>query len=54
MSSKVYFSDFRCKGSDSRLAKLERLVKAAGIEQIDFQDKYVELLYTNANCSDIL
>ena len=41
MSSKVYFTDFRCKGSDSRLAKLERLIKAAGIDQIDFQDKYV-------------
>ena len=27
MSSKVYFTDFRCKGSDSRLAKLDHAVK---------------------------
>lgn len=41
MSSKVYFSDFQCKVGDSRLNKMERLIKKAGIDQIDFKDKYV-------------
>ena len=39
--SKVYFSDFRCKSGQSQLDKLERLITEAGIDKIDFTDKYV-------------
>ena len=41
MASKVYFSDFRCKPGQSRLEKLEKLIVKAGIDTIDFTDKYV-------------
>ncbi|MCF0174643.1 MAG: DUF362 domain-containing protein [Bacteroidales bacterium] len=39
--SKVYFTDLRTRPKFSLLAKLENLVKEAGIEKIDFKDKYV-------------
>ena len=39
--SKVYFTDFSTKGKESLLKKLERLIKKAGIEKIDFKDQYV-------------
>ena len=38
--SKVYFTDMRVKNGDNLPKKLARLIKAAGIGQIDFQDKY--------------
>lgn len=38
--SKVYFSDLRTD-EISTLDKLKRLMKASGLEQIDFQGKYV-------------
>ena len=38
--SKVYFSDLRCKVGTSLPQKLARLLKAAGFEKIDFQDKF--------------
>lgn len=41
MSSEVYFTDLHCTPGDSRLKKLERLILKAGIEEIDFKDKYV-------------
>ncbi|MBR6349310.1 MAG: DUF362 domain-containing protein [Lachnospiraceae bacterium] len=41
MSSKVCFTDFHCRPGESHLSKLERLVRKAGIENIDFQDKFV-------------
>ena len=39
--SKVYFTDMRAKAGRSLLYKLEMLVRKAGIEQIDFKDKFV-------------
>jgi uncharacterized Fe-S center protein len=41
--SKVYFTDFRTNGSESMPDKLERLVKEAGIGQIDFAEKFVAI-----------
>ncbi|GHU55426.1 4Fe-4S ferredoxin [Clostridia bacterium] len=42
-TSKVYFADMRCKVGDSLLDKLDRLIQKAGIEQIDFKQKYVAI-----------
>jgi uncharacterized Fe-S center protein len=42
-TSKVYFTDMRCKVGDSLLEKLDRLILQAGIEQIDFERKYVAI-----------
>lgn len=42
-TSKVYFTDLRAKSGDNLLNKLQRLIKTAGIEEIDFQDKYVAI-----------
>ena len=41
--SKVYFTDFRAKPGNNLLQKLERLIKRAGIENIDFKNKYVAI-----------
>ena len=42
--SKVFFTDMRVNSAaDSLPAKLGRLVKAAGIENIDFKDKFVAI-----------
>ena len=41
--SKVYFTDFRAKPGLNLLQKLEKLVKKAGIENIDFKNKYVAI-----------
>ena len=35
--SKVYFTDFHATFDENLLQKLERLVKTAGIENIDFK-----------------
>ncbi|HEY1406775.1 MAG TPA: DUF362 domain-containing protein, partial [Spirochaetota bacterium] len=43
MASKVYFTDLRTKPGRNMLDKLEILVKRAGIETIDFKDKYVAI-----------
>lgn len=40
MASKVYFTDMRTHNKESLPEKLQRLAKAAGIEGIDFKDKY--------------
>lgn len=42
-TSKVYFTDLRAKSGDNLLNKLQRLIKTAGIGEIDFQDKYVAI-----------
>ncbi|GHV33824.1 4Fe-4S ferredoxin [Synergistales bacterium] len=42
-SSTVYFTDMRCKVGTSLLAKLDKLILAAGIGKIDFKDKYVAI-----------
>ena len=41
--SKVYFTDFRARPGYNLLQKLEKLVKKAGIENIDFENKYVAI-----------
>ncbi len=41
--SKVYFTDMRCKNGVNLQMKLEKLMKKAGIENIDFKDKYVAI-----------
>lgn len=38
--SKVYFTSFQTSFTENLLQKLERLVKTAGIEKIDFKDHY--------------
>lgn len=41
MGSQVCFADMHAKAGDSILAKFERLIENAGIDQIDFKDKFV-------------
>lgn len=41
--SKVYFCDLRAKPGTSLQMKLEKLIRAAGIEQIDFEKKMVAI-----------
>lgn len=43
MASQVYFTNLRAGTSGNLLQKLERLVKRAGIEKIDFKDKFVAI-----------
>jgi uncharacterized Fe-S center protein len=43
MASKVYFTDMRCKVGEGLLIKLDRLIRKAGIEQIDFKQKYAAI-----------
>ena len=42
-ASKVYFTDMRCKVGTSLLDKLDKLIRAAGIETIDFEHKFVAI-----------
>ena len=39
-NSKVYYTSLRARPGLNLLQKLERLIKKAGIEQIDFKDKF--------------
>lgn len=41
--SKVYFTNFRAKPGNNLLQKLEKLIKNAGIEQIDLNKKFVAI-----------
>ena len=41
--SKVYFTNMRTKHGDNLLNKLERLIRVAGISNIDFQDKFAAI-----------
>ncbi len=41
--SKVYFTDFKTKSGMNLLDKLEKLVKKAGIQNIDFKNKFVAI-----------
>ena len=41
MGSQVCFADMHAKAGDSILAKFERLIEKAGIDRIDFKDKFV-------------
>ncbi len=42
-ASKVYFTDMRCKVGTSLLEKLDKLIRAAGMETIDFENKFVAI-----------
>ncbi len=42
-TSKVYFTNLRTTPSNNLLKKMERLVKQAGIEQIDFKNQFVAI-----------
>jgi len=42
-SSKVFFTNMRTKFDESLLVKLDRLIKKAGIGEIDFKQKYVAI-----------
>lgn len=42
-ASKVYFTNLRTEVGTSRLTKLEHLLHRAGIDKIDFKDKYVAI-----------
>ncbi len=42
-SSKVFFTDFRATENENLLQKLHRLLRTAGIENIDFKGKFVAL-----------
>ena len=42
-ASKVYFTDMHAKNGDNLLQKLERLMKKAGFEEIDFEGKFVAI-----------
>ena len=41
--SKVYYTNLRVKPGDSLLMKLERLIRAAGIDTIDFAGKFTAI-----------
>lgn len=41
--SKVYFTTFKTSGSENLLQKLHRLMKKAGFENIDFNEKYAAI-----------
>ena len=40
---KVYFTTMRTKLGEGLPSKLQRLIKAAGIEKINFKDKFVAI-----------
>ncbi len=41
--AKVYFTNLRTHGRESQLDKLKRLIRRAGIDQIDFENKFVAI-----------
>ena len=41
--AKVYFCDLRSHGRESQVDKLKRLIRTAGIDQIDFENKFVAI-----------
>lgn len=43
MASAVYFTNLRAKPGDNLLQKLHRLLKKAGMDTIDFENKYVAI-----------
>ena len=55
--AKVYFTNLRTHARESQLDKLKRLIRHAGIEQIDFENKFVaikihfgEMCIRDSNC----
>ena len=49
MASKVYFADLRADYHENLQQKLTRLMKTAGMGDIDFQDKYVAIKLTSVS-----
>ncbi|MBQ0041740.1 MAG: DUF362 domain-containing protein [Lachnospiraceae bacterium] len=43
MANKVYFTTFKTTGAENLIQKLHRLMKTAGFEQIDFEEKYAAI-----------
>ena len=41
--AKVYYTNLRTHGCESQIDKLKRLIRRAGIEQIDFENKFVAI-----------
>ena len=41
--SKVYYTDLHVHGNTNLLRKLEKLIRAAGIENIDFANRFTAL-----------
>ena len=41
--AKVYFTDFHTDGGVSLLQKLRRLVKKAGIDTLDYKDRFTAI-----------
>ena len=41
--SKVYYTDFRAKIGEGLPTKLKRLIKAAGIDEIDMDNKFAAI-----------
>ena len=42
-TSPVYFTDFRCRPGLNQQQKLRKLLLKAGMDKIDFQDKFVAI-----------
>ena len=43
MSSKVYFTDFRCPPGTNQLKKLQKLIRAAGFDSLEMEKKLVAI-----------
>ena len=43
MASKVYFTNMRVNGGENLTDKLKRLIKTAGIGEIDFTNKFTAI-----------
>ena len=43
MASKVYFTNFRATPRENLPQKLARLIKTAGMQEIDFENKYTAI-----------
>ena len=48
-ASKVFFTNMRVKNGDNLLKKLDRLMRAAGIESIDFDKRFTAIKCTSEN-----
>ena len=49
-TSPVYFTDFRCRPGLNQQQKLRKLLLKAGMDKIDFQDKFVACLLYTSRC----
>ena len=50
--SKVFFTDFHTTFQENQLQKLARLILTAGIDRIDFKDKYVAVAQASIQAGD--